>query len=247
MSHPYFFVSPDDVLKDSIYISKDDINHLKNVLRVKDGALIEVSDNFKYNYTAEVSYKGKKLVELTIISKKNIIRNTPEIILFQCILKKNAMEYAIEKSTEIGVSKIFPVLSKRVIVEAKKTTDKIARWQKIANEASKQSKRDFLCHIESVINLVDVRNQDYDFLFLPYEHEKQLVNLEDIFKKWTDKPSKIAVLVGPEGGFEQIEIDYFNSKKIKMLSLGNNILKSHTATIYFLSVLDYFLKIKYPQ
>jgi 16S rRNA (uracil1498-N3)-methyltransferase len=247
MSHPYFFVSPKDVLKDSIYINGDDLNHLKNVLRSKDGDYIEISDNLKYKYTTKISQIRKNRVELSIVSKKEINKKTPETVLFQCILKKNAMEYAIEKATEIGVSKIYPVLSKRVVVEAKKTINKIKRWQKIANEASKQSKRDFLCSVEPVINLMDIRAQDYDFLFLPYEQEKRLANLEDIYKKWSNKPSQISVLIGPEGGFEQTEIDYFNSSNTMILSLGSNILKSQTATVYFLSVLDYFLKTKYPN
>ena len=247
MSHPYFFVSPKDVLKDTIYIHGDDLNHLKNVLRSKDGDCIEISDNLKYKYTTKISQIRNNRIELSIVSKKEIYTITPEIILFQCILKKNAMEYAIEKATEIGVSKIYPVLSKRVVVEVKKTISKMKRWQKIADEAAKQSKRDFLCSVDPVINLLEINAQDYDFLFLPYEQEKKLANLEDIYQNWLNKPSKIAVLIGPEGGFEQTEINYFNSINTTLLSLGRNILKSQTATVYFLSVLDYFLKTKYPM
>jgi 16S rRNA (uracil1498-N3)-methyltransferase len=187
-----------------------------------------------------------------------------------CLLKKEAMEFAIQKTAEIGVDRIIPVLSARTVVELddKKIKDKVFRWQQIALGASKQCKRDFICEISDPIDAGIIDVSGYNIFFLPVEDPYQyeggaLVpglkdttgSLKGIAKALNDKTKttagtangpepipEIAYIVGPEGGFEKKEVLDMVKKGAVPVNFGTNILRAETASIYFLSILDYLLK-----
>ena len=145
MSIPYLFIKPEQVYEKTIFIRDiDDVRHLHGPLRVRPGDTAYVSDNDGFKYRAELITVNKIEARFRIVKKQPIKEKLPRITLFQCILKKNAMEYAIQKTTEIGVSGIIPVISKRTVSSIKGDSQKIKRWQRISDEASKQSKRDFV-------------------------------------------------------------------------------------------------------
>ncbi|MGM0367059.1 MAG: RsmE family RNA methyltransferase [Actinomycetota bacterium] len=239
MSYAFFFVNPNDISGNTIVLRGQDYNHLANALRAKTGDIVEVSDNSSYRYTCRIAEirQGKAVLEAK--KREKIKRISPQITLFQCIIKKNAMEYLIQKATEIGIDKIIPVMSKRVVVD-KKILRKAERWNKIAESASKQSGRSISSKVLAPVSLEDIQPGDYDLFFIPYEQKKERNSFADALKH--EQARNIGYLIGPEGGFETGEVDLLIKKGAQAVSLGKNILRSETAAIYFLSVMDYLLK-----
>jgi 16S rRNA (uracil1498-N3)-methyltransferase len=271
MSYPYFFINnKNSISGNEIVIKGDDLNHLLNVLRSKKGDFVEISDNSTNRYKTEIKEINKSAAVLIVKDKNPIKKQLPEIILFQCILKKDAMELAIQKSTEIGVNSIIPVFSNRVIVavDSNKMINKIERWQTIAEQSSKQSKRDFTCNILPEVKIKDIVPSHFALFFAPDEvndcaYFKNFGSIENIVSKFLIKNNKknsktennamnnthingnvnkIAYIIGPEGGFEDNEIHLLSEKGAIPVNFGKNILRSETSSIYFLSVLDYLIK-----
>jgi 16S rRNA (uracil1498-N3)-methyltransferase len=235
MSHPYFFIDPHSIEGDKIKIGSEDRNHLINVLRSKIGDAVYVSDNADHRYETEILDIKKTEVILLIKDKIRIFIKTPRVSLFQCVLKKNSMELVIQKSTELGVDRIIPVISARVITDKKDISGKTSRWQKISDGASEQSKRDYKCEVLPPEEIHDIMVSDYDLFYIPYEESScSSENLSDV-----KNASSIGYVIGPEGGFENSELDFLKQKGAREINFGKNIYRSETAAIYFLSVLDY--------
>ena len=234
MSYPYFFIDTGSIDDNRIKIREEELNHLVNVLRSRIGDTVYVSDNASYKYKTEIVDINKYEATLLIKNKEKITGKTPIITLFQCVLKKNSMEFVIQKSTEIGVDKIIPVISERVIVDKIKVAGKLERWQKISDQASRQSMRDFKCKILPPENIYDIKVSGYDLFYIPYEkcHDsKELAGIGNV--------SSIGYIIGPEGGFEAGEFKFLKDKKAMEIKFEKSIYRSETAAIYFLSVLDY--------
>ncbi len=237
MSYPYFFTDAGSITGDRIKITGEDLNHLVNVLRNRIGDKVYISDNKSYKYKTEIVDMNKNEVILHIIDRKKITKKIPSVTLYQCVLKRNSMEFVIQKSTEIGVDRIIPVLSGRVITDKKKIAGKVERWQKISDRASKQCGRDFKCKILPPEDIYHIKISDYDLFFIPYEggtDEKALIEISNV--------SSIGYIIGPEGGFENSEVSFLKGKKAREIKFGKNIYRSETAAIYFLSILDYLVK-----
>ena len=237
MSYPYFFIDADSIGKDKIKITGEDLNHLVNVLRSRTGDTVYISDNASYKYKTEILDINRSEVTVLIKKKRKIVRKTPRIILYQCVVKKNSMEFVIQKSTEIGVDKIIPVISERVIADKKKVAGKVERWQKISDGASKQSRRDFKCRILPPEDIYDIKISDHDLFYIPYEEGQNDKNLAGI-----RNASSIGYIIGPEGGFEAGELSFLKDRKAREIKFGENIYRSETAAIYFLSILDYLTR-----
>lgn len=249
MSYPYFFIKNENLIGEKeVVIKGRDFSHLVYILRAKKGDLVEMSDNCSNRYETELLEIRKSEAILKIMEKRRIYRQRPEIILLQCVLKKEAMELVIQKTTEIGITGIVPVFSSRVIVEVNmdKIKNKLVRWQTIAEQASKQSKRDYICSIMPAVNLKDIEPSKYDIFFIPSEVKKDIseagISVLDRYRSDFNKVDRIAYITGPEGGFEEYEINFLAAKGANLINFGRNILRSETASIYFLSVLDYLIK-----
>jgi 16S rRNA (uracil1498-N3)-methyltransferase len=217
------------------------VRHLYGPLRIRPGDKAYISDNDSFRYTAELVKINKIEAEFRVLKKIPIYRELPRITLFQCILKKNAMEYAIQKTTEIGVSSIIPVISKRTVAGAGDEDRKIKRWQKISDEASKQSKRDFKCSIGKSIMLEDIDVRAFEHFFIPYEDSPDRPDLTDSLCSIKDMKN-IAYIIGPEGGFSPQEAELFKKNNAVLLRFGKNILRAETAAVYFLSVIDFYIR-----
>ncbi len=249
MSYPYFFIKPANIHVNEIIIDGDNHNHLIKVLRAKIKDIIEISDNKNFRYITKISEINKKNTQLEIIERRKIIPENIIITLFQCMLKRNSMELVIQKSAELGINEIFPVKSRRVIIEDKSVDDKTKRWEKIAEEASKQCKRDFLLNINERISFDNIRPSDYDVLYLSYEEldSSSLKNANIIDglgslvkeRSGASRSLKIGFVTGPEGGFEENEVKELAFKGAKPISLGSNILKAETASIFLSSIIKY--------
>ena len=186
MSYPYFFISQDNIGEEYIEIFGDDLMHLSQVLRARKGEIVEVSDNLKFRYLTEIYDIKKNKAELKVLKKSEIKRSRFEIFLYQCLLKRSSMEMVIQKASEIGIDTVIPVKSKRVVVNEKTDSRKLARWQKIALEASKQCKRNFKSEILQEINIGEIKPDNFNIFFVPYEEtekkEIKKINIIDSLK-----------------------------------------------------------------
>ena len=246
-----FFVEKQDFFGDYCHITNsDDIKHMKKSLRIKDGEEIEVaisskgSEGKEYFGNVDFSLDSsdiiliKNLIEIDIKRESNI-----KITLFQGLPKADKFEYIIQKSVELGIREIIPVDTERTVVKIEKRKDierKLDRWNKIAYEASKQSKRTFIPEIKEIIKFNDMISlfNEFDLVLFLYEGEKN-VRIKDIIlgKEF----SNIAVIVGPEGGFSDKEAETISESDGISVSLGNRILRTETAGITCISILQYQL------
>ena len=252
MSYPYFFVSGNAVRGDFIFITDEDYSHLVKVLRAKPGDAVGVSDSATTRYETIIQSIDNDSATLRVLSSRPIKRRKPEIHLYLCFLKKDAMELAIQKNTEIGIDVIIPVHSSRVVVEisGKKKESRLLRWRQIAYNASKQSKRSFFCRVSDPVVFTGVKPDDYDLFFLLHEEPSkgtEKVSLTGLLDCFTDerlkKMEKIAFITGPEGGFENKEVNHLMDLGATGVNFGQNILRAETASLYFASVIDFLLKL----
>lgn len=242
MSHPYLFISPEQAAGGIIKITdRDELRHLFGPLRARMGDTVYFSDNKSHKYTASIKEINKKEAFFEISREQAIERGLPEIALLQCILKKNAMELVIQKTTEIGISQIIPIISDRTVSDISFSDSRLKRWQKISDEASKQCKRDFKCTVDSPIKIGDISNDLYDHLFYLHEASDSGTNMDSILKILSGA-KKIAYIIGPEGGLAADEAAILKDKKAEAVNLGKNILRAETAAVYFLSVMDFYIK-----
>ncbi|MGL5568272.1 MAG: RsmE family RNA methyltransferase [Cetobacterium sp.] len=221
-------ISKENIANEIIEIvDKNDINHLKNAFRVKEGEVIRAVDG-EYEYICEVLSIEKKIIELKIIKKnEDIFSSEVEIDAAIGILKNDKMDLTIQKLTEIGVTRIIPLLTKRGIA---KITEKKDKWDLIVKEATKQCQAVKLVQIQEPKKLQDLKFEEYDLAIVPYECEDEN-SLRNILNKFKTKPKKVLYVIGPEGGFEKEEIDFLIEKRVIPVSLGKRILRAETASI----------------
>lgn len=237
-----FYVNPDSVKDRKIYIEREESHHIIDVMRLRKGDLVTVFDGSGKEYEGELSSieNGRVIINIAkikIANKKRLVN----ISLAQAIPKKDTMDLIVQKATELGVDEIFPIESARTVVKFSddRKQRKIERWNKIAIEASKQCGRTELPKIKDIIcfdTVLDFMTQ-YDLTIMPCLSEKTVV-LKSALKK-ISKPSKILAIIGPEGDFSKKEIDRASEKGAILVSLGNLILKSDTAAIDTIAILNY--------
>lgn len=229
-----FFVSENSRQDDCYYISGADYNHIKNVLRMHEGDRFLVSENGKSHLCEIIS-----LSEDTAVAKiaEEDYQNTElpvKIYLFQGLPKSDKLELIIQKTVELGVFAIIPTEMNRCVVkiDGKKKKSKIDRWQAIAESAAKQSKRNIVPEIIDIMSYKEALNYagSLDFLFVPYESENGMASTKYALKEI--KPGmKIGIFIGPEGGFDEKEIDAAKNIGGRIISLGKRILRTETAAI----------------
>ncbi len=222
---------------------KSDVKHITKALRVRIGEEIEICDSKGDEYITKVTSLELDRVLCDIISKvKKNRESNISIELYQGLAKGSKMDTIIQKSVELGVNKVIPMMTKRSIVKLDKKSEskKIERWQKIADEAAKQSKRSFIPIVENVMDIKEVieKSDSYDLMIIAYELESTQ-KLKEIIR---DKEYKnIAVLIGPEGGFSEEEVSKSLESGLTTISLGKRILRTETAGVTCISILQYEL------
>jgi len=238
---PKFFVEPNKVMGDIITIDTSDVLHITKVLRLNVGDTVTVSDSTSTDYECEIAEISKDSVLLKILSKKNIdTESNIEITVFQALPKASKMEYIIQKNTELGVVRFVPVALSRCVVKLDKKEEdkKVLRWQKISDEAAKQSGRGILPQVSGVLNLKTAVEEmkKSDLFFVPYESEDNN-SLKPFLKG--KSPKTVSYLIGPEGGFSPDEVDYIKEQGIPLITLGKRILRTETASLAVTSMLMY--------
>lgn len=236
-----FFVENENIKNDQVIINGNNKNHITNVLRMKIGEKVLISNKDKYNtFECEIIEINKDKVICNINKEiENKTETRVKIDIFQGIPKSDKMEYIIQKSVELGANSIIPVNMKYCIAKIKDEEKKNARWQKIAESAAKQSKRDIIPVIENSKNIEEIceRIKEYDLVLVAYENEEN-ITIKDILQSNNDKKS-IAVVIGPEGGISEEEISKLKENGAKVVSLGKRILRTETASLAVLSMIMY--------
>lgn len=240
---PKFFVPKENIKDDKIYITSEDVAHIKKVLRLGVGDMLSLCDGAGNDFLAKISQIYDKEIICEIFSrKKSDTEPNISVTLIQGIPKGSKMEYIIQKTTELGIEKIIPCKMSRCVSKIENQKDEMKknqRWQKISEEASKQSGRGIIPKIENSATLKEVIElvKDFDIVFAPYECEEEN-KLKDVLKAYKS-PKKVAFIIGPEGGFDLEEIQLLKESKIKTVTLGKRILRTETAGEAVLSMIMY--------
>lgn len=268
----HFFTSVENIHDKEIMITGDDVNHIKNVLRMKPGEEISVSNGLDMKeYRCEISsIEEDRVVCSLMFVKESGVELPVNAVLFQGLPKGDKMETIIQKCTELGIYSVIPVNTKRCVMklDPKKEKSRIARWQGIAEAAAKQSQRGVIPEIRPVMSFKEAVNlaKTFDARSIPYELAEgmkdtknwidQVIRLASeysIKQKENDpadhepisKPT-VAIFIGPEGGFTEEEIGYARESGITPISLGKRILRTETAGMTVMSILMYELEITNP-
>lgn len=236
------FFTDEFILDGKVKIYGDDYNHIKKVLRIAEDEKIEVVVLGElYIGNIEICDKYISVYNLEKISENT--ESKIKIHLLQCLAKGEKMDLIVQKAVELGVYDITLVNSKRCIVkfDEKKESKKIERLQKISYEASKQSKRLIVPKINELIQIKDIINFVGDnYLLVAYEEDKNISLRDVIIKIKTENSGKdIFILIGSEGGFEREEVEFLINNGAFSIGLGARILRTETAGINLLSILQY--------
>ena len=239
-----FYVKNNQVNDETISILGDDVKHIRNVLRHKIGDELEVCDESEVRYLTKIKDFQESEILLDILEQTEKNTELPvRIDLYQGLPKSDKMDLIVQKTTELGISSVIPVITDRVIVKLEKGNEnkKIERWNKIAIEAAKQSGRQRVPVVENVVNLEKIVENlsKYDIVIVPFECEKDST-LKNILKNVKNKIENIAVVIGPEGGFSEKDIETLEKvSNVAKVSLGKRILRTETAGLATIAMLLY--------
>lgn len=245
-----FFVEPSQInLNDKrVVISGPDVNHIKNVLRMKAGEEISISsgrDGREYRCGIASFEEDRVICELRFIREENA-ELPVKVYLFQGLPKADKMDLIIQKAVELGVYRIIPVSAKRCVVKLDqgKAAAKVRRWQAKAEAAAKQSRRGVIPEISEVMSFSQAVEQAaaLDVRLIPYELAEGMEKTREIIGG-LKKGQSVAVFIGPEGGFEEQEIQLAADHGIQPVTLGRRILRTETAGMTVLAWIGYVLEI----
>ncbi len=242
----HFFVTPEQVREDNIIIEGSDVNHIKNVLRMKVGDELEISDGDNKKYLCEIASTSSDEVCAMIKTELKVDTELPsKIYLFQGLPKSDKMELIVQKAVELGVYEIIPVATKRAVVKLddKKASKKIERWQAIAESGAKQSGRNVIPEVKKVMAFKEAVQyaKSLDVLLVPYELAEGMSETKALISAIQPGQS-VGFFIGPEGGFESSEVEYAIENGAKAITLGKRILRTETAGLTTLSILMYHLE-----
>ena len=224
----HFFAEHENIHDSYIDIVGSDVNHIKNVLRFKEGDKLLISSGDNVDYECSIASMSDEYIRADILSKDEQGKELPSrIILFQGLPKADKMELIIQKAVELGAYRVVPVAMKRSVVklDAKKAKAKVERWNGIALSAAKQSKRSIQPEVTEVMTFKQALEYagKLDKLLLPYECAEE----------------SVGIFIGPEGGFDRSELDEAVNAGCEIITLGKRILRTETAGMMLLSVLMY--------
>ena len=236
-----FFVLPEKVSGDEIMIDTEDVSHISRVLRLQVGDEIEICDTCGYDYHSRIEEIQKNAVRCRVLSKaKSDSEPALKVTLYQGLPKGSKMDYIIQKTTELGITRIVPCEMSRCVVKLEDRKEKkTERWRKIAEEAAKQSGRGIIPEISMPMTfheaLEDMKNAE--ILFAPYECEEDQTLRSVISRRKEGRTA--AFIIGPEGGFDPAEIEAIQKCGIPAVTLGKRILRTETAGEAVLAMIMY--------
>lgn len=242
-----FYVEDNAIKQDVIHVTGGDVNHIKNVLRMKIGEQLIICNGQGQDFYCIIAKVCDSEIVVEIQEKKESETELPtKIYLFQGLPKKDKMELIIQKAVELGAFEIIPVMMKRTVVkleDKKKELKKLERWQAIAQGAAKQSKRGIIPKVCEVLTYQQAiaMAKEMDMALLPYECATGITKTKELIKHCKNMKS-IGILIGPEGGFEVEEVEIAKAAGIEPVTLGKRILRTETAGLTILSNLMFELE-----
>ena len=241
-----FFISSEAVTDGALAITGEDVNHAKNVLRMRVGEELEAVDEDRFLYHCRILELTEEEIRCEILKKEEPDSElASSVTLFMGLPKGDKFELILQKAVELGVSEVVPVLTKRTVSrpEPKKAESKRKRWQAIAEAAAKQSKRAVIPEVGGLVSFAEAlkRAGEFDVLLIPYEQETDISRTRSLLRE-IPAVSRIGVFIGPEGGFEPSEVEAAQDMGARSLTLGRRILRAETAAIVTLGILMYELE-----
>lgn len=245
----HLFASPDDVEGDLLRITGPEVNHIRNVMRLKPGEEISVSlgeDGREYRYGIEAYEAEAVLCRLRFVKEREV-ELPVRVLLFQGLPKSDKMDLIVQKAVELGVAEIIPVSMERCVVKLDdgKAEKKIKRWQTIAESAASQSRRGILPQVRMPMTMreaITYAEQETQLRVIPYELQEDDGSTKEYLESIQPGQS-ISIFIGPEGGFTKEEVELAKAAGIRPISLGNRILRTETAGLAMLAWLIYILEI----
>ncbi len=241
-----FYVDPNQIEPFRAVITGPDVNHIRNVLRMKPGEVVRIADGLGACYEGEIGELSGDQVIVHLTGNRVESTELPvKVTLFQGLPKSDKMELIIQKNTELGVSAIVPVATERAVVklDEKKADGKVKRWNGIAEAAAKQSKRTLIPEVCPVISFKKALTEapEYDVKLMPYENAEGMAFTRRCIEE-IRPGAKVAVFIGPEGGFSEEEVAAASEAGFVPITLGRRILRTETAGMSVLSMLGYALE-----
>ena len=236
----HFFVNQDQIGPETVTVTGPDVNHIKNVLRMKPGEEVLISNGVDRDYLCKLETIAADSVTAAIVSVTEGGTELPvKFYLFQGLPKSDKMELIIQKAVELGVHEVIPVATRRAVVklDGKKEENKIRRWQAIAESAAKQSKRMYVPEVRHVMRFSEAveHAKELDVVLLPYELAKDMKETKKIIDQ-IEPGQSIGIFIGPEGGFDEEEVRMAADMGARAITLGKRILRTETAGLTVLSV-----------
>ena len=242
-----FFVEPSQIQDKKVIITGSDVNHIKNVLRLKPGEEIAVRngvDGREYRCGIEEFAQDQAICSLRFVKEEGV-ELPSKVYLFQGLPKADKMELIVQKAVELGVYEVIPLAVKRCVVklDEKKARAKANRWQGIAEAAAKQSKRGVVPVVKEPMTMKEAAAyaRGMDVKLIPYEFAEDMAHTKKVIESIRPGES-VAVFIGPEGGFEEGEVAEAIAAGIEPITLGKRILRTETAGLAVLSWLMYHLE-----
>lgn len=239
----HFFVEESAISDNEIIITGQDVNHIKNVLRLRPGEQViisKISDDNDRDYYCSIKECEETSIKVSIDWIEEGRELPSKIYLFQGLPKADKMELIIQKSVELGAFEIIPVAMRRSVVklDEKKSDAKVKRWQAISESAAKQSKRSIIPDINRVMSFKEAL--DYakcmDIKLMPYENAEGIEGTKKLISSIKAGQS-VAVFIGPEGGYDADEVKLASEYGFMPVTLGKRILRTETAGLTILSAL----------
>lgn len=242
----HFFVRPSQVEGTQIRIEGSDVNHIKNVLRMKVGEQAKLSDGAGKTYLCEIEAFTAETVQMKILEEGAADTELPsKLYLFQGLPKNDKMELIVQKAVELGVHEVIPVATKRAVVklDEKKAAKKVERWNSISESAAKQAGRAIVPEVTNVMTYTQAleKAKELDLVLVPYERAEGMAETKQIVSA-IKKGQSVGIFIGPEGGFEESEIMQAMEMGAEPITLGRRILRTETAGFTMLSILMFALE-----
>jgi 16S rRNA (uracil1498-N3)-methyltransferase len=245
----HIFVDPAQMKGDLLYVTGKDVNHIKNVMRLKQGDEISVrtgQDDREYRYGIEEFTDSEVVCRLRFVKEADV-ELPVKVYIFQGLPKADKMELIIQKAVELGAAEIIPVQMRRCVVklDGAKKGKKTQRWQAIAESAAKQSRRAVVPLVREPMTMeeaVRFAEQNTDVRLLPYELQEVDGSTRDVMDG-VREGSAVSIFIGPEGGFDPAEVELARKAGVVPISLGKRILRTETAALVALSFLIYHFEI----
>lgn len=241
-----FFAEPGQIGEKEIVITGADVNHIRNVLRMRADEEVLIADGQGAEYRCKLTDLGENEVRAQILWKLDgNAELASAITLFQGLPKSDKMDLIVQKCVELGVDRIVPVSTKRAVVklDAKKEQTRLKRWNTISESAAKQSGRGVIPEVSGVMSFEKALEEakKLDVLLIPYERAEHMAETRRVMGEIRPGQS-VGIFIGPEGGFEESEVEEAVAAGAKAITLGKRILRTETTGLAVMAMLSYLLE-----